>query len=585
MQNVSSAYTRSMHSLLRNRGYIRVSFGIFDEAAQADARIVDTPNTYIYYSDDSEVFHNQPSDFVYATLENHFFRVDGSQHFLPPRSSPQLYQNTGLISQALVNNGNVFFEIRLSEARTWYGLTINFGDNFPTNFDILYGNSTLQVRNNGSAVYVADMAFDDVDTIIIVFRSMRESSTRARVYSIQFGVGYVFGNESVMDSSLNRQISPISEFIPQFDFSVKLKNYDHYFDVDNPDSAINFLSENQKVSVQYGYELDSGVIEWVPGQTLYCTEWESDNTSATIRCCDILRNLDDEYPGGTYDPDGKTYAELAETILAAAGIEDYYLDPVLSDISTKLPIPRISYKEALQLIANACCCILTFARDGSVEIRKLNYNLPPAAFWMEKRDMKSYPKASKNDAVKDVVVEYQTWFKNGTETNLMSEEISVDADEERTYYFNEPCYDYKVKIANTDVTSSVVTASGDYYLKIKFPSTATIALDIYGKRYSVVDRKYRHAVSDYGKTITWRNPLVDNIATQAIPLSLWLGDYYESEIEYEYDTRGNPELDVGDKIYQFNEYMSNMWVLISEYTFNFRQSFSGHIVTRKIGGS
>ena len=199
--------------------------------------------------------------------------------------------------------------------------------------------------------------------------------------------------------------------------------------------------------------------------------------------------------------------------------------------------------------------------------------------------MKSYPKASKNDAVKDVVVQYQTWFKNGTETNIMSEELTVEANEERTYYFNEPCYDYKVKIDSTDVTSTVVKASGDYYLTLKFTSSATIALDIYGKRYSVVDRKYRHAVSDYGKTITWFNPLVDNIATQAIPLSFWLGAYYASEIEYEYDTRGNPELDVGDKIYQANEYMSHMWVLVTDYTFNFKQSFSGHITTRKIGGS
>lgn len=584
MQNVSSAYTRSMNSPLRNRGYIQVSFGIFDEAAQADARIVNTPNTYIYYSDDSEVFHNQPSDFVYATLENHFFRVDGSQHFLPPRSSPQLYQNTGLISQDLVNNGNVYFEIRLSEARTWYGLTIDFGYNFPTNFDILYGNSTYQVRNNGSAVYVADMAFDDVDTIIIVFRSMRESSTRARVYSIQFGVGYVFGNESVMDSSLNRQISPICEFIPQFDFSVKLKNYDHYFDVDNPDSAINFLSENQKVSVQYGYELDSGVIEWVPGQTLYCTEWESDNTSATIRCCDILRNLDDEYPGGTYDPDGQTFADLAETILEAAGIEDYYLDPVLSDISTKLPIPRISYKEALQLIANACCCILSFGRDGKPEIRKLDYSSIPNTFRMTKRDMKSYPVASKNEAVKDIVVEYQSWFKNASEINLMSEELTVEANEERTYYFTEPCYDFKIKVDGVDLTSTILQDSGDYYVSLKFPSSDTVALDIYGKKYSIVSRKYTHNVSDYGKTITWSNPLLDDIS-MAYPLAQWLGVYYGSQIEYEYDSRGNPELDVGDKIFQDNEYMKFMWVLITEYTLNFRQAFSAHAVTRKIGGS
>lgn len=584
MQSVSTAYKNSMKSPLRNRGYIQVSFGIFNEAAQADAQIVNNSNTYIYYSDASEVFHNQPSDFVYATLENHFFRVDGSQHFLPPVSEPQLYRNTGLISQNLVNNGNVYFEIRLSEARTWYGLTIDFGYNFPTSFDIIYGSNTLQVRNNTKSVYVADVAFESVDTIQIVFRSMRESSTRARVYSIQFGIGYVYGNDSVMDSSLNRQISPICEYIPQFDFSVKLKNYDHYFDVDNPNSAINFLTQNQKISVQYGYELDSGRIEWIPGQTLYCTEWESDNTSATIRCCDILRNLDNEYHGGTYDPDGQTFADLAETIFEAAGITDYYLDPVLSDLTTKIPIPRISYKEALQLIANACCCILTFGRDGKPEIRKLDYSSIPNTFRMSKQDMKSYPVASKNEAVKDIVVEYQSWFQNASEINLMSEELTVEANEERTYYFVEPCYDFKIKVDGVDLTSTILQDSGDYYVSLKFPSGSTVALDIYGKKYSIVSRKYNYPVSDYGKTIIWSNPLLDGIS-MAYPLAQWLGVYYGSQIEYEYDSRGNPELDVGDKIFQDNEYMNNMWVLITEYILNFKQAFSAHAVTRKIGGS
>lgn len=56
-------------------------------------------------------------------------------------------------------------------------------------------------------------------------------------------------------------------------------------------------------------------------------------------------------------------------------------------------------------------------------------------------------------------------------------------------------------------------------------------------------------------------------------LAEWLGDYYASGIEYEYDTRGNPEIDVNDIVYQENEFHKDMKVNIYRQTLNFNQSF------------
>ena len=582
MQSVSTAYQQSMKSLLRNRGYIQINFGIFNEQAQRSASFAEDPDNYIYYSNDTEVFNNQPSDFVYATLENHFFRVDGSQHFLPPRNQPNLVQNTGVISEDLVVNGNVVFEINLSAPQTWYGLTIDFGYNYPVAFDILYGENTLQVRNNTDGVYTADVAFTNVDTVLLVFRQMHETNTRARVYSVRFGIGYSFGNDDILDSSLSRVVSPISEFIPQFDFSVTLKNFDHYFDVDNPNSAINFLTTDNIVSVQYGYELDSGVIEWIPGQQLRCAEWESDDKSATIRCTDILRDLDAEFNGTSYDANGVSFGDLAETVLDAAGITEYTIDPSMYDISTPLPLPNASYKELLQMIANASQCVLTFDRDGKVVFSKITTN--HYDFHMQKVDMLTYPKAIKKDLVKDITIKYASWFKNGTERNAISEETTVTVNEERTYHFTEPLYDYRVTVDGTDLSSVLIQDSGDYYLTLKFPSGGTITLDIYAKPYTVVPREYKHTIGTTGKSLVWDNPLVGSFLL-AEPLVEWIGDFYSSTIEYSYDTRGNPELDVGDILWQDNEYVYLMKVYLSEYILNFRQSFSGQAVTHRIGGS
>ena len=55
-------------------------------------------------------------------------------------------------------------------------------------------------------------------------------------------------------------------------------------------------------------------------------------------------------------------------------------------------------------------------------------------------------------------------------------------------------------------------------------------------------------------------------------------------IEYEYDTRGNPEIDVTDIVYQENEFHDGMKVNIYRHTIGFKQSFSGKVTARRIGG-
>ena len=49
--------------------------------------------------------------------------------------------------------------------------------------------------------------------------------------------------------------------------------------------------------------------------------------------------------------------------------DSYYIDPRLKNLYTKNPIPRVPYREALQIIANACRCVLSQTRDGKPKIK------------------------------------------------------------------------------------------------------------------------------------------------------------------------------------------------------------------------
>lgn len=740
MQKVSKAYKESMKSSLRERAYIMISFGLVNQEAQAKATVDN--GSYAYYSNKDNIFGEHIDDTVYATLEEEFTKVDGSMFFLPRATEGGRYYDTGIVSDKLVSEARCEVVISLNTIATDFkGLTINFGENYPVDFDIVGSTGqTIEFRENTKSKWSTEEVLENTTYIKLVFYKMKNPQSRLRIYSIMFGYGLVYYNDSVMSSALDSYVSPIGADVPQFDFSVTLKNYDHYFNVDNPNSAINYLETGQEMDIMYGYQTPgSDTIEWIQGNHLWCSEWESDDNTATIRCQDIFRNMDGEYVKGLYSAAGKSYYALAEEILKDAGISEYYIDPRLKKLYSNNPIPRVKYKEALQIIANACRCVLTQSRDGKVQIKsnfmpsasiatngeetysnaanvltdtpKVEYAtlagnytptdgtmffLPrngkaalttgyvskeisgangtftknpvvtitmeairayyglklvfgtalPAAFTirtykggepvneypvekdeinitsiilrdfddfdvmkieftktaepynrivlnyfslsdvvdftMNRRDMTSSPKAIKQELIKEVIVPCYTYQENNREENLVYEDIDVVAGEVETYYIQDPSYGYKVKLDEVEGKATVVAWS-NYFVTIKFNVTGSFKLEVQGYRYKIVEKYATVSLNARGKTVKWKNPLISN-TTMANELAAWLADYYTAGIEYEYDTRGNPELDATDIVYQENEFHDGMRVNIYRHTVNFKQAFSGRVTARRIGG-
>lgn len=740
MQKVSKAYKESMKSSLRERAYIMISFGLVNQEAQAKATVDN--GSYAYYSNKDNIFGEHIDDTVYATLEEEFTKVDGSMFFLPRATEGGRYYDTGIVSDKLISEARCEVIISLNTIATDFkGLTINFGENYPVDFDIVGSTGqTIEFRGNTKSKWSTEEVLENTTYIKLVFYKMKNPQSRLRIYSIMFGYGLVYYNDSVMSSALDSYVSPIGADVPQFDFSVTLKNYDHYFNVDNPNSAINYLETGQEMDIMYGYQTPgSDTIEWIQGNHLWCSEWESDDNTATIRCQDIFRNMDGEYVKGLYSAAGKSYYALAEEILKDAGISEYYIDPRLKKLYSNNPIPRVKYKEALQIIANACRCVLTQSRDGKVQIKsnfmpsasiatngeetysnaanvltdtpKVEYAtlagnytptdgtmffLPrngkaalttgyvskeisgangtftknpvvtitmeairayyglnlvfgtalPAAFTirtykggepvneypvekdeinttsiilrdfddfdvmkieftktaepynrivlnyfslsdvvdftMNRRDMTSSPKAIKQELIKEVIVPCYTYQENNREENLVYEDIDVVAGEVETYYIQDPSYGYKVKLDEVEGKATVVAWS-NYFVTIKFNVTGSFKLEVQGYRYNIVEKYATVSLNARGKTVKWKNPLISN-TTMANELAAWLADYYTAGIEYEYDTRGNPELDATDIVYQENEFHDGMRVNIYRHTVNFKQAFSGRVTARRIGG-
>ena len=739
MQNVSKAYKESMKSSLRERGYIMITFGLVNQEAQAKATI--DSGSFAYFSNKDHLFGEHTDDTIYATMEEDFTRVDGSMFFLPRASSADRFYDTGLVGNNLVSQARYELTISLNTiAIDFKGITINFGENYPVSFDLVGDENTVEFRDNDEAVFTTEEVFTNTTSIKLIVYEMKHPDNRLRVYSIRFGYGLVYYNDSVMGSTLDTYISPIGADVPQVDFSVTLKNYDHYFNVDNPKSSINYLETGQEMDIMYGYQLpDSDTIEWVQGQHLLCSEWESDDNTATIRCQDVFRTMDGEYIKGMYSGNGKSYYQLAEEILADAGITHYNIEKRLQSLFTKNPMPRVKHKEALQIISNACRCTLMQSRNGEVQIKSLivpattvssngatDYSNPSAVlvndekeeygsmatdytvanegmfflprtgtasrntgfvssrqsngngnfstnptltfsfaspkayegvkvvfgyvlpksmtiktyngstlletitipqseieketvllhqfaeldkivltfngtqkpnnrivvnyfsvsdltnFTMTRKDMLSSPKAIKQELVKEVIVPCYIYQQGNREENLVYEEVEVETGDEITYYVQDPSYGY-TPFLNEEEGLAEVIDWGNYYVTLRYLTTGVFNLSIQGYRYKIVERYATKTLHARGKTVKWENPLISDMQ-MAQDLANWLGDYYTACIENEYETRGNPELDVNDIIYQENEFHDGMRVNVYRHTIKFNQAFGGKITARRIGG-
>lgn len=743
MQNVSKEYRESMKSPLRERAYIMLSFGIVNKEAQNNATVL--KKGLAPYSSPDLIFKKSANLLDFATLEQDWLKVDGSMFF---QSDGTSYGDlkTGVVSENTVDENGAELTVNLNvPAVDIKGLTIDFGANYPVDFDILTDTEqVLEVRGNTQSEFKTEEVFNGITQIKLLVKSMKKPNQRLRIYSMLMGYGLVFTNDDVIDSSMNTYVSPICEDLPQIDFEVKLKNNDRYFNVDNPKSAIHFIETGQEMEISYGYQLpDSDKIEWVKEQKLLCSEWDSDDTTATIRCQDILRNLDGEYKNAKKYVSGLRLSNLAREVFEDLKIKSYYLDPILDDVRFSGILPEINNKEMLQIIANACRCTLSQSRDGKIAIisnirpefsakgspqeyyskaenitndivkdEYANFStdyikvdgsmyFPPRLndiisgsekllntgyvslyssdykggfplslykpkvtltmktvtiassidfvfgdacpkeiniefslngeteyenfiinktnttvnfdtkefdrvvinikstikpnsravinnigfngstdFTIEKNDMVSVPLAIKEEMVKEIsVIAHEVTI--GRYETILETEVEAKEGQTETFEFEKPVWSYMLSL--TSKVNAEIVSSNEYSITIKYTATKTFDLKIFGKVIYVTDKKVVKSLNERGSIVEWNNPLI-NSQFNAQKVADWLANYYKNNIEYEYDTRGNPELDPLDIVYQENDFVKDMQVQIYDYTLNFNQAFSGKITARRIGG-
>lgn len=376
MYPVSAAYRHAMRRQVRDQGYVRLQFGIFDASAPGDAAVTVPPGTW--YSDASVLDGGEsPVRVSYAAFEGDRMRLDGTQRLLPEIGAELAAQ--GFVSAALCGADGVFasppvVSVAFGTVHSMAGLTLDFGDCVPAQITVRAYTAgaladTFVVTDALEPYYRGEFLLEDVDALEISFDRMRTPYTRARLNELRYGVGYTFGNDEIIELAEKHTASPLSLSLPTASLSFTLYNEEGRFSVEGGTALQRFLAEGQGVALSYGQTLEDGRVEWVPTHPWYLDSWKVDGIRATFTAYALFERLGKTtYEKSVFAWPGKTpYAqgqEEFEAILADAGGYSCQLGKPVT--RWYLPLPICTHSDGLQLLANSNLAALYEARDGTI---------------------------------------------------------------------------------------------------------------------------------------------------------------------------------------------------------------------------
>ena len=94
--------------------------------------------------------------------------------------------------------------------------------------------------------------------------------------------------------------------------------------------------------------------------------------------------------------------------------------------------------------------------------------------------------------------------------------------------------------------------------------------------YGEEKERYTLNLSTEGESIIWENPMVADV-NEAKRLAEWLKNYFDDKVTYQYTIRGNPEIEIRDRIHQINEENEKIDVLVTDVSLSFDGAFREEI--------
>ena len=533
----------------------------------------------------------QETTLKWASLDGSWV-LDGTYHLAPPPDKLAQYQ-FGWWGSQLAGAGGVF-------AAPYPALTVTHlprpihilrvvGDTarveYPVDFEIkLYAQDdtllkTETVTGNTQVSWSKTLEPQvlDVAKQVLTITKWSHAGRCAKIIEFFTSIREVYETDDLISIKLleEREASqgslPVGN-ISSNEITLALNNEDKKFDIDNDQSPLkNLLKPNRRIQLRLGVEIN-GEIEWVPLGIFWSLDWDSpdDSLEATVTARDRMELL----RKGTYQTSqvqqNKSLKELAEAVLQDAGLtsSEYVIDDALDD--TVIPYSwfnPVSHREALRLIAEAGLAAAFQNRDGKIQIESFLISGDEPVLEITEDDYFPPLRApSRQDQVaNEIIVDTQPLrpASAAEEVYRSNETITIPGNSTKTVtaFFNQPPVIEAAAYLDSPPTGVSITEVTYYGWGASVSIRNTNATDkqamlvVHGKPLTV-QNKERAIARDEASILENgvlryefpTNPLVQTLdQAQAIADTL-LASVKEPRRDIEVDWRGNPALELGDRV-------------------------------------
>lgn len=380
MKSVSNAYKASMKAMLRNRSYVRITFGNVDTTAATDGEW--ESNGAASISEFETVDYAYQYGDTYAALELNRWALDGKTLIVPTGEDVQDGFISSLMSDAEGNFSTPPVITReFSLKHIFPGLTLTF-DTRQQEWPL---EVTADFYLNGEVVDTQTVSITSVQTTISTTATEVDKVTitfdrclpyrRPRLENVLYGLNVQFVNKDIVSTQQKHDVDPLSRRLPTETMQFTILDYEHKYDPDNPAGIYAYVDKNSPIEIQFGYELPDGSVEWLkPDNYVLNAKPSAQNNQATFNGTGLIGSLT-----GTFYKNklgSKSLYNMAEEVLLDAGLtlteqgtNPWEIDEALKDMFTTAALPIDTHMNCLQLIAHAACCRLYTDDDNIIHIR------------------------------------------------------------------------------------------------------------------------------------------------------------------------------------------------------------------------
>lgn len=380
MKSVSNAYKASMKAMLRNRSYVRITFGNVDTTAATDGEW--ESNGAASISEFETVDYAYQYGDTYVSLELNRWALDGKSLLVPTGEDVQDGFISSLMSDAEGNFTTPPVITReFSLKHIFPGLTLTF-DTRQQEWPL---EVTADFYLNGEVVDTQTVSITSVQTTITTTATEIDKVTitfdrclpyrRPRLENVLYGLNVQFVNKDIVSTQQKHDVDPLSRRLPTETMQFTILDYEHKYDPDNPAGIYAYVNKNSPIEIQFGYELPDGSVEWLkPDNYVLNAKPSAQNNQATFNGTGLIGSLTGTFYKSKLG--SKSLYNMAEEVLLDAGLtlteqgtNPWEIDEALKDMFTTAALPIDTHMNCLQLIAHAACCRLYTDDDNIIHIR------------------------------------------------------------------------------------------------------------------------------------------------------------------------------------------------------------------------